>query len=290
MNDTLANFAPGIPGNGNAPGEHADVRTARVSGPGQPIVRRATHAGSFERWHLDDTTPPEEDGWLLVYLDVITLLLVMMVVMLAFSEPITDRFEAAGRGPEVIDTDAPPARPDTSDPSTVVPPIPLPMPAQPKPAEPSEVVAEAERDPLAGLPLSQLGKGIEVIVSPGTVSFRISSEILFASGDAGLTPAGQEVMDRLLPVFNGVPDHTIVVEGHTDNVPIQTARFPSNWELAAGRAGSVVRHLQLRGINPTRLRATGYAETRPLDSNDTPEGRSANRRVELTLEAPKGAR
>lgn len=288
MNDTVANFAPGIPGNGNAPGGHAAARTARVSGPGQPVVRRATHAGSFERWHLDDTSPPEEDGWLLVYLDVITLLLVMMVVMLAFSEPITERFQAAGRGPEVIDTDAPPARPDRSDPSTVVPPIPLPMPAQPKPAEPGE--AEVERDPLAGLSLGQLGKGIEVIVNPGTVSFRISSEILFASGEAGLTPAGQEVMDRLLSVFNSVPDHAIVVEGHTDNVPIQTARFPSNWELAAGRAGSVVRHLQLRGINPTRLRATGYAETRPIGSNDTPEGRAANRRVELTLEAPKSVR
>jgi len=123
-------------------------------------------------------------------------------------------------------------------------------------------------------------------VGEGVVRFRISSEILFASGDSALTPAGQAVMDRLLPAFNQAQDHTIVVEGHTDNVPINTVRFPSNWELAAARAGSVVRHLETRGLNPTRLRATGLADTRPIAPNTTAEGRAANRRVEITMEAP----
>jgi chemotaxis protein MotB len=131
---------------------------------------------------------------------------------------------------------------------------------------------------------------VEVIKGEGVVRFRISSELLFASGDSDLTPQGQKVIDQLLPALNRVPDYTIVVEGHTDNVPIQTARFPSNWELAAGRAGSVVRHLQSRGLNPTRLRASGFADTRPIASNATPEGRAANRRVEITMESPQLSR
>lgn len=269
--------------------ETGSATITAAGAPGAPGTRRAVHAGSFERWHVEAAPAREEEGWLLVYLDVVTLLLVMMVVMLAFAEPITERFQAMGQGPEVIDSENPPARPAENSPSSVVPPIPLPMPSSTPLSAGKEVPeAEPDRDPLAGLPLGQLGQGIEVIASsPGVVSFRISSEILFPSGETQLTPAGRALVDRLIPIFNNAPDHTIVVEGHTDNIPIETARFPSNWELAASRAGSVVRHLQDRGLNPTRLRATGLAETRPLQSNDTPQGRAANRRVELVMESPR---
>src|SRR5690625_7301960 len=75
----------------------------------------------------------------------------------------------------------------------------------------------------------------------------------------------------------------ITVEGHTDSVPIRSARFPSNWELSGARAGSVVRYLEANGIHSERLRAVGYADTRPLGSNDTVQGRASNRRVELTI-------
>ena len=67
-------------------------------------------------------------------------------------------------------------------------------------------------------------------------------------------------------------------------MPIRGGRFPTNWELGAARAASVVRHLQGRGLNPTRMRAVGHADTRPIATNDTPEGRAANRRVEITIE------
>lgn len=261
--------AQGDPGSGG-PDRHA------------PVLRK----GRFDRWHVEAPPPQEEETWLITYLDVVTLLLAMLVVMLAFSEPVSEKFKGERRE-SALDKASPVVQTASDAGTTIVPPIPLPQPATaPAQAEGEPLQTRPTQPPQPSLPIGDLGQNIEVTVGEGVVRFRISSEILFASGDSLLTPAGQAVMDRLLPAFNQAQDHTIVVEGHTDNVPINTPRFPSNWELAAGRAGSVVRHLESRGLNPTRLRATGMADTRPLESNATPEGRRANRRVEITMEAP----
>lgn len=242
--------------------------------PPPPAVRRSVQGGRFARWHLEPTPVPEEEGWLLTYLDVITLLLVLMVVMLAYSEPASRKTPAPSAAAPVAS--AAPA-PGEGGPSAGPVPVPGGSIVPPRPRLQDQ------------LPLQGLGPQVEVIGGETQVRFRIASELLFASGEASLTPDGQQLLDRLLPAFNTAVGHYIVVEGHTDNQPIQTARFPSNWELAAGRAGSVVRHLQARGVNPTRLRATGYADTRPVAPNDTREGQAANRRVELLLEAPPPA-
>lgn len=258
------------------------------SGPGRSIG--ALRGGRFNRWHVDTPPPPEEEVWLVTYLDVITLLLAMMVVMLAFSEPVSEKF-LGERRESALDTASPVVQSAANSGTTIVPPIPLPQPATaPAKAEGDPVDQRPTQPPQPSLPIGDLGQNIEVTMGEGVVRFRISSEILFASGDSALTPQGREVMDRLLPAFNQAHDHTIVVQGHTDNVPINTARFPSNWELAASRAGSVVRHLETRGLNPTRLRAVGMADTRPIASNGTAEGRRANRRVEITMESPAPSR
>lgn len=259
-----------------APSPAAALLHATAQRPRAPGMRPR---GRFARWHLEPDPPVEEEGWLITYLDVITLMLVMMVVMLSFAGP-------GGRNP------APPlpapagvasAVPPGVAPPSIVPPLPLPVPPAAAPAS----VSGPDRDPLAGLPLDRLDKNIEVIVNEGTVSFRISSEILFASGEASLSAPGLAVLGRLVPVLASAARHRIVVEGHTDNIPIQTERFPSNWELSTGRAASVVRYLQSQGIDPARMRATGFADTRPLAPNDTPQGRAQNRHVEVILEAPK---
>lgn len=214
--------------------------------------RRALDSGRFARWHLEPTAAPEEEGWLLTYLDVITLLLVMMVVMLSFAGPGKYKAPAGARA-----VAAPLAGPE-----------PIPAPA-----------------PLAGLLVDGLGANIEVVVNQGTLSFRISSELLFDSGEARLSAPGLAVLGRLVPVLQRGSAYRVVVVGHTDNAPVQTGRFPSNWELSTGRAASVVRYLQGQGVEPARMRATGYADTRPVASNDKAQGRAANRRVEVTLEA-----
>lgn len=243
--------------------------------------------GRFARWHLESAPAAEEEGWLLTYLDVITLLLVMMVVMLAFAgngvrgAPVSS---SPGAWPFTLAA-APVALPGMPGSVTSIP-LPVPMlPASSEPAPEPDIAPEP--DLLASLALDHLDKNIEVIVNKGTVSFRISSEVLFNSGEATLSEAGRGVMSRLVPALGKVPGYRVVVEGHTDNVPIQTERFPSNWELSTGRAASVVRHFQGQGIEAARMRATGYADTRPIASNATAQGRATNRHVEVILEASR---
>lgn len=124
----------------------------------------------------------------------------------------------------------------------------------------------------------------EVSVSDTARGVRIvlRSDELFASGSARLNAALHPVVDSIAAALDGIPG-TIVVTGHTDDVPIRTARFPSNWELSAERAGSVVRLLSGRLRDPARLRAEGLADADPLVPNDGAANRARNRRVEIVL-------
>lgn len=112
---------------------------------------------------------------------------------------------------------------------------------------------------------------------------RIREQGSFPSGSARLDPQFQEVMDRLSSVLVGMPGR-VVVAGHTDNIPIRTGRFRSNWELSAARAVTVLHALLANpDIDPDRVLVEGYADTRPLAPNDTADNRALNRRVELVL-------
>lgn len=189
----------------------------------------------------------EGEAWLLSYLDTITLLLTLFVVLLSFAD-----FSAKS---------APPSEPGETESST---------PTVPSPAL------------WADLPLGDLDKSVGVVLEANRVNLTISDQILFAAGEANLTAAGHKVLDSLLPVFKS-GEQALTIAGHTDNMPIANERFPSNWELSAGRAASVLRYLQRRGIAPGRMRAVGYADTRPVAGNALPEGRAANRRVEIVI-------
>lgn len=244
----------------------------------QPRV--STAVGRYRRWHVDSRVEVEEEGWLITYLDVITLILVLMVVLLAFSDP--------GKGKDGQQAEAEDASAQTSGP---VPGAPYPTgsivpPAVPptSPEPPTAPAAAPTPKTLNGLPLDQLGTDVEIIMTDDAVRFRISSEILFESGAAHLAAEGQPVLDRLIPLLNSDPNLRLVVEGHTDSIPIQTERFPSNWELSTGRAAAVARYLIERGVAPQRVQASGFADTRPLGSRDNPVDRVHNRRVELTME------
>ena len=102
----------------------------------------------------------------------------------------------------------------------------------------------------------------------------------FESGKAELTEQIITNIDKIYPILKKLSqDYEIIVEGHTDNVPIYTKQFQSNWELSTARATAVVRYLISKGIDPTRISAIGYGEYRPVAPNDTPENRQKNRRV-----------
>jgi chemotaxis protein MotB len=114
------------------------------------------------------------------------------------------------------------------------------------------------------------------------VEVEIRTDILFASGVARLSPESTAVLRRLAATLTPFPN-PIRVEGHTDNVPIKTREFRSNWELSAARAATVVHLLMEEGVEPARLAVIGLGEYRPTKANDTPEGRNANRRVLLVI-------
>ena len=117
----------------------------------------------------------------------------------------------------------------------------------------------------------------------GLVVSIVSDDVLFAAGAADLRQDGSAALDALAVALVGLPNR-ISIEGHTDDVPISSGRFPSNWELSTSRASVVLRYLVDRhGMDPARLVAGGYAEQRPLESNSTPDGRARNRRVDIAV-------
>ncbi len=118
------------------------------------------------------------------------------------------------------------------------------------------------------------------------VVVEISASTLFKEGDEKLQPGAQETLQQVALVLSR-ENQSVEVEGHTDDVPIKTVRFPSNWELSSARASSVVRVLASYGVAEQRLAAVGMAANQPVVANDTPENRARNRRVLITILSPE---
>ncbi|MDD5659166.1 MAG: flagellar motor protein MotB [Actinomycetota bacterium] len=131
---------------------------------------------------------------------------------------------------------------------------------------------------------ANLGENVSITIEDGVLIIRIKSEgVLFESGSA-------ELKSNILPLLNIITDSLkfyrglIMVEGHTDNVPINTIKYPSNWELSTARAVSVLKYwINNKMVLPTDIVAAGYADTKPIDTNETEEGRAKNRRVEILI-------
>lgn len=250
------------------------------------------------------------EAWAIPYGDLITLLLAFFVVMYSISSvnegkyravatSISSAFNGApkastpiqpGREPAPSASpsmlDAPPPK-ATAQP--VPPPLPAPAPEQMKPVSAAPPHSEAE-DRLAGI-----ADRVEQAMAPlidrqlmvvrrhrARLEVEIRADILFASGVAALAPQALDPLRNLGGILAGFPN-PLRVEGHTDDVPIATAAFPSNWELSAARAASVARLFIDAGVDPRRLAIMGLGEYRPEASNATEDGRNKNRRVKLIV-------
>ncbi|CAM3627945.1 OmpA family protein [Bordetella sputigena] len=245
----------------------------------------------YERWHVPETLDREPDNWLMTYLDLITLLLALFVVMLALTRigpgPGAKPPQVAA-GVSLAKLPPGPVEPWAADLPRIPEewsrlPDPPPEPTATAPTDPLEAPAPPVKMPTAAeLGLADLGKSVDVRINRQTVSFRISNELLFTSGQATLSKEGGPLIKKLADVINR-SKYPVSVEGHSDNVPILTRQFASNWDLSTSRATSVLRELVHDGVDPRRLRAVGYADTKPLESNDSQAGRAANRRVELIM-------
>lgn len=240
-----------------------------------------------------DDAHENHERWLVSYADFITLLFAFFVVMYAISSinegkyrVLSDALSSAFRNiPGTVSGAMVQINPNA--------PLPATIPA--KRAQPTlkgEEAREKNRELLRAkarelsAALAPLASRGQVRVAEGLlgVTVEISASVLFDSGEARIKPEAIGVLAEIGRVL-ATTDFPITVEGHTDNVPINSLLYPSNWELSGARAASVVRLFIEVGVDPRRLSAVGYAEQRPIADNATAEGRSRNRRVTINLEA-----
>ena len=234
------------------------------------------------------------ERWLVSYADFITLLFAFFVVMYSISAVNEGKYrvlshalgEAFGRGVPVvvIQQQSPLQHSVRGGPAQVVQQTPpSPTPRQAVEAEAMKQVAKtltSTLDPLVQqgvVRVSQTSKGVDI---------EINASLLFASGDATLSPDSRRALQAIARVLKD-QRYDLEVDGYTDDQPIKSKFYPSNWELSAVRAGSVARELGDDGIPDDRLKVVGYGSNQPLSPNDTPEGRARNRRVEIMVLAPQ---
>jgi chemotaxis protein MotB len=224
-----------------------------------------------------DATEEKENEWLISFLDIITLLLTFFVLALALNGlPQRQKDHHAATPASVSAT---PTAPMTVTVKTAI--HNSPTPATP----PTETTAKPL--PSIDLPLDIKDK-VDVVTTLHEVNLVIKDEVLFDEGSTNLKASGESVLARIAQIL-GQNNYPISVEGHTDNTPIHSAQFPSNWELSTYRATTVTRYFIERGIAVNRLRAIGYADTRPIAANDSEAGRARNRRVSLVVHVNQSA-
>jgi|SRR5579871_769 len=231
------------------------------------------------------------ERWLVSYADFITLLFAFFVVLFASSQSdkkkqiqISTAMQAAFKPLGIFESHSKtPALTDVSNAAANVPPAALTLPLTSAGTESPE---ETEKH-LSQWLQAKIAAGL---IAPGSVTMRITGEGLVISlHEAGFFPSGSaEVRPASLPMLMNLaatlPSGPLRVEGHTDNVPIHTAQFATNWELSTARASAIARLLLEHGsIDPASLSAAGYAEFHPVADNSTELGRAQNRRVDVIL-------
>ncbi len=136
---------------------------------------------------------------------------------------------------------------------------------------------------------NKLGGEVSVTKTEDGIVISLSDMLLFEKGGTTLSPKGMEILEKVASVLSTLAYH-VKVKGHTDSSPIRSSCYPSNWELSSARASTVVRLLVASGVSPRYISAVGYAHYAPVATNDTPQGRSRNRRVEIVYERDSIAR
>jgi chemotaxis protein MotB len=153
----------------------------------------------------------------------------------------------------------------------------------------SQIEAETKkRNEIYARFVSQLQQMIDagklrVSIEKGRIVINLPDNVLFATGHAHVNVEGQKVLKQIAGVLKEFKNRRFQVEGHTDNIPIKSTRYPSNWELSTARALNVVHLMIQEGVDPKNISAAGYGEFQPRADNDTPEGRKLNRRIEIIM-------
>ncbi|AFJ02420.1 Flagellar motor rotation protein MotB [Methylophaga frappieri] len=257
------------------------------------------------RRHQRHEEPESHERWLVSYADFITLLFAFFVVMYAISsvnegkyrvlsesleevftstsrsaDPIQVGEVSRGNSSQVVDAGTP-VLPVIETRLPDVSPFPSPIDDGNEQTAVKQIddVAEQLNNALVSLIDNE---DVKIIEGEDWLEVEIKSNFLFASGDARMASEAIPVIGQIADVLSPI-NNPIQVEGFTDNIPINTPQFPSNWELSASRAASVVNIMDRFGVAPGRMSAIGYGEFRPVADNDTEAGRQKNRRVVLVV-------
>ena len=225
------------------------------------------------------------ERWLVSYTDFITPLFVFFLVMYSISSINEGKYRILSDSLEGV----------FSQPDRSIKPVPV-GEERPRTTEPDvSTIIESARSETAPDPLQDIAKGMreafgDMIMNDQMtvrgnelwIEIELSSSLLFSSGEALPTDMAFNVIEKIAKILAPY-ENPVHIEGFTDNLPINTAQFPSNWELSTARAASIVRMLAMDGVNPGRLAAVGYGEFQPVADNALAEGRARNRRVVLVI-------
>lgn len=225
----------------------------------------------------EESPPPGAPGWMVTYGDMMSLLLCFFVLLVSMSTMEIEKFRAAAASLKGAFSVLP--FQERTIPSMLTPRT----ADEPKSSRQRQRAIARLRQIIVEKKLSQY---ITIYETEQGIHITIGDPALFDSGRALIKPEITPILDAVVDVLvTGTSVENIRVEGHTDNVPIHNDQFNDNWELSITRALSVIRYIRGRSdIDPKRLRPVGCGEFHPVSTNDTPEGRALNRRVELFIE------
>ena len=240
-----------------------------------------------KRSSLNDFDEESQGGWIVTYADLVTLLLCFFVMLFSISSLDLQKFIQMFRG--IHDSmGSPTAMVELVVPSSEE----GKKEEEEKKPELDDYLAEPEEDNLLSdvqefVEKTRLGQYIVVTREKSKITIVVEGQVFFDSGVADFNPEALPILDDITRIILDYPRYRVNIKGHTDNNPISTERFPSNWELSAVRATTVLRYLIDKGVPPRRLTATGYGERLPIAANDSERNRARNRRVEFVLEKEK---
>jgi chemotaxis protein MotB len=266
---------------------------------------RRGHAAEFEN----------EERWLLTYADMLTLMFALFMVLYSISSVNISKYESLQQslkaafsgsilsgGKSIMQSGSESTKahtPATAEVPSIVPLTPnIPKPTDTSAQQISKAMLAAsgaqqeqqsfkklQRELNAYAKAHGFGNEVQTVITrQGLVVHVLTDKLLFDSGAATLQGEGFPLLDEISHLLNVDRKHPITVEGNTDNQPIRSSQFPSNWELSTDRATTVVRYLIAHGVQDQRLSAAGYADLHPLASNSTATGRARNRRVDVVLD------
>lgn len=248
-----------------------------------------------KRKRLDDHESDHiDESWLIPYADLLTLLLALFIVLFSMrsedqakATAIIESLYNAFNTVSVFETNSGGQTPSNTN-YTDQTPVPSPMPEPEKKPESGELSAEEQKlqDLYSKLQQyideHQLNAVISLTDLTEGIQITFKDTIVFDPGSAHLKENFTPILGDIAKMLS-TTDNPINIEGHTDNRPMNSAEFPSNWELSSARALSVVHYFQSKSIDPNRLRFTGYGEFKPIAPNDTDANREANRRVNIVI-------